>query len=243
MINTIKKLKKKEDFNPGLTGLFINPFFIARRGLYRNLKKMAPFLSGSILDAGCGRKPYKDLFTFSEYIGMDIENPGHSHKDEDIDVFYDGTHFPFAEERFDHVLCNQVIEHVFEPDAFLKEINRTMKTGGNLLLSIPFVWDEHEQPYDYARYSSFGIRYLLEKNGFEIVHHIKSVNSIAVVFQLLNVYIYKKTLTKSGAVNLLTTLVLISPFNILGTLLGMILPDNNDLYLDHIILAKKVQHG
>jgi SAM-dependent methyltransferase len=66
-----------------------------------------------------------------------------------------------------------VLEHVFNPDDFLNEVNRVLKPSGKLLLTVPFVWDEHEQPYDYARYSSFGLRSLLEKHGFSIVKHEK----------------------------------------------------------------------
>ena len=45
-------------------------------------------------------------------------------------------------------------------------------------MTIPFVWDEHEQPYDFARYSSFGIKSLLEKHGFHVQKQMKSVNDI-----------------------------------------------------------------
>ena len=58
-------------------------------------------------------------------------------------------------------MCNQVLEHVFNPDDFVREIARVLKPGGALLLTVPFVWNEHEQPYDYARYSSFGLRAFL----------------------------------------------------------------------------------
>lgn len=71
-----------------------------------------------------------------------------------------------------------------------------------LLITVPFVWDEHEQPHDFARYTSFGLRHLLEKSGFEIIEHRKSVCDIRVVFQLLNGYIYKKTATKNGYINM-----------------------------------------
>jgi len=108
-------------------------------------------------------------------------------------------------------------------------------------MTVPFVWDEHEQPYDYARYSSFGLKHILAENGFEIVEHRKSNNGLEVIFQLINAYIYKVTLTKSVYFNMLTTLILVAPINILGVILSKILPKNDDLYLDNIVLAKKVK--
>lgn len=133
-----------------------------------------------------------------------------------------------------------MLEHVFNPDQFLGEIFRVLKPEGVTLLTMPFVWDEHEQPHDFARYSSFGIKALMEKHGFEIVEQRKSVDDIRVVFQLLNAYIYKITATRITWVNLLITLLLIAPFNLLGELLFAVTPRNPDLYLDNIVLAKKI---
>jgi len=116
-----------------------------------------------------------------------------------------------------------------------------LKPGGRLLLTVPFAWDEHEQPFDYARYSSFGLKYLLEKNGFTVVEQIKSVNDTRVIFQLINGYIFKKTraFRPSPAANILASLVFNAWINVLGIIFGFILPKNNDLYLDNIIIAQK----
>lgn len=235
----LKELKRSQDFNPSFIGMLINPFYIARKGLYKGIRKFAPHIKGKVIDVGCGRKPYRELFICEEYIGLDIENPGHPHLNEDIDVFYDGKVFPFDNERFDNALCNQVLEHVFNPDEFLSEINRVLVTKGHLLLTVPFAWDEHEQPFDYARYSSFGLKHLLEKNGFEIVGHVKSVNDMRAVAQLWNTFIYKKTVSNNGYMNLLLTCVLIFPFTLISSLLYRVFGENPDLYLDNIVLARK----
>mgnify|MGYP001627193551 CR=1 FL=1 len=239
LLSTIKKVKHQEDFFPGFLGLFINPFWLARRGLVSQIKELAGYLSGDLLDVGCGRKPYRELFKVKSYLGLDIENPGHSHENEDVDVFYDGHTFPFAQNSFDSVLCNQVLEHVFNPDEFLSEIHRCLKPGGQFLLTVPFVWDEHEQPFDYARYSSFGLKHLLEKNGFVIIEQRKSIQNIAVVFQLFIAYVYKITKTPWFVSNVVLTTVLMMPLTLLGLILGWLLPKNRDLYLDNLILARK----
>ncbi len=132
-----------------------------------------------------------------------------------------------------------MLEHVFNPDVFILEVNRVLKDGGILLISIPFIWDEHEQPYDYARYSSFGLKYLLENHGFSVIKYRKSINDIRVIFQLINGYIYKNTVTQNAYLNLFMAVILMSPFNILGELICRILPKNDDLYLDSVVLAKK----
>ena len=81
---------------------------------------------------------------------------------------------------------------------------------------------------------------MLEKHGFKIVEQRKSTDDIRVIFQLLNAYIYKKTVTKSIWLNLFIVLIFMAPFNLLGEFLALITPRNSDLYLDNIVLAKKI---
>ncbi|MBI3601165.1 MAG: class I SAM-dependent methyltransferase [Nitrospinae bacterium] len=237
-LERLKVVVQREQFHPGLLGIFVNPFYFARRGLYQHIKSLSPSIYGKTLDIGCGGKPYKNICNSSEYIGLEIDSP-ENRKNKEADYFYYGKKFPFQDGEFDSVITSQVLEHIFNPDDFLSEANRVLKDGGILLISIPFVWDEHEQPYDYARYSSFGLKYLLENNGFNVIEYRKSINDIRAIFQLINGYIYKKTVTQNAYLNLFITVILMAPFNILGELLYRILPKNDDLYLDSIVLAKK----
>jgi SAM-dependent methyltransferase len=239
-VEWVKSLYREAQFRPGLLALFVNPFYFARKGLYRHIGALAKEIRGKTLDVGCGQKPYESLFAATEYTGLEIDTPeNRMHKK--ADVYYDGSVFPFADAEFDSVVINEVFEHVFHPDGFLSEVGRVLKPGGALLMTVPFVWDEHEPPRDYARYSSFGLSAILERHGFQVEVLRKSVDDIRVVFQLITGYIYKKTVTRSTLVNALMTLTLIAPFNILGEILGILLPRNEDLYLDNVVLARKGQ--
>lgn len=238
MLKFIKSIILKNQFEPSFVGLFTNPFFIARRGLMKSIKESGAEIKGKTLDVGCGTKPYEQFFNHSEYIGLEIETTLNRELKK-ADYFYDGGKFPFDSAQFDSIVTNQVLEHVFNPDEFLNEINRVLKTGGKLLLTVPFVWDEHEQPYDFARYSSFGLKSLLEKHGFEIIKHHKSVNDFRVVVQLINAYLYKIT-HKIPIVKPITTITLCALINILGISVSYLLPKNDDLYLDNIVLARKL---
>lgn len=223
---------------PGFTGLFINPFYFARRELHAAMRELAPQLAGRALDVGCGDRPYEKLVAERGYVGLEIDTP-ESRARGKADAYYDGRTFPFANGAFGAVICNQVLEHVFEPEAFLAEIARVLEEGGRLLLTVPFVWDEHEQPRDYARYSSFGLRSLLEKHGFRLLQQKKTAADVRALFQLVNAYLYKVTATRSPYLNLLAALVLMAPFNLAGTLLAWVTPANRDFYLDNVVLAEK----
>ena len=240
MFRTLKQIYTKEQFNPKILGLFINPFYFARKGLYQNVSKLITNLNGKLLDVGCGTKPYENICNVDEYIGLEIDDEGNRQHNY-ADVFYDGKTIPFEDKSFDSILSNQVFEHVFNPNQFLKEINRVTKVGGKFLITVPFVWDEHEQPYDYARYSSFGLKHILAENGFEIIEHRKSNNGIEVIFQLINDYLYKVIMTENAYFNLLIIILFMAPINMTGLILSKLLPRNNDLYLDNIVLAKKTK--
>ncbi|MCK9201484.1 MAG: class I SAM-dependent methyltransferase [Gallionella sp.] len=242
MIKTIKQYVLRQQYAPGFWGLWLNPFYHSRNGLRKAIGQLAPHMSGRLLDVGCGRKPYRDMFPADEYVGLEIDTP-ENRAGKQADFFYDGDSFPFDGRCFDGVVCNQVLEHVFTPDQFLGEINRVLKPDGLLLLTVPFVWDEHEQPWDYARYSSFGLKSLLEKNGFEILEQQKINADVRVLFQLVNAYLFKVLWTRWSPANLLICAIVMAPFNILGAILYKVLPANPDLYLDQVVLARKNAHG
>ncbi len=236
----LKRYYKKQLFRPSVLGIFTNPFFITRSKLFREIKKVSSFISGRVLDVGCGQKPYCSLFQSTEYIGMDVEVSGHDHTNEQIDVYYDGTFFPFEENSFDAVICNQVLEHIATPEITLSEIQRVLKPQGYVLLTAPFLGDEHEQPFDFYRYSSYGMRYLLEKHNFEIIKTVKCNRNIALLIAAFwNTYWYKLLKTPYPIVSLLITPIIHAPITILGYIGSLILPRTNDFYTDYLVVARK----
>lgn len=238
MIKKLRVYYQRQMFFPSFFAVLFNPFYFARKNLAAAISEYSTDISGNILDVGCGTKPYRSLFQVECYRGLDIDSP--MTRERGIaDDLYDGTRFPYQDCAFDAVLCNQVLEHVFSPNEFLTEINRVLKPCGKLLLTVPFVWDEHEQPYDYARYSSFGLYALLEKNGFKIIRHQKLTSNASILFQLINVYLYKMSQRWPKFLRLMFTGTVMASVNIGGIVAGKVLPSNADLFLDHIVLAEK----
>jgi SAM-dependent methyltransferase len=230
------------EFDPGVAF----PSYLTRRRLLESIREYAPQLKGRLMDFGCGSKPYRSLFSVDEYIGLDFENPGHPHINEQIDVFYNGKQIPFENGTFDAVFSSEVFEHVFNLEDAVKEINRVMKPGASILATCPFAICEHEVPNDFARYSSFGIRDIFERNGFEVIRQDKTGNSVETVFQLWTMYLHQHINPKFRKIPVVRSafrLITYTSLNILALFLSKILPDRKDLYLNNIILCKKVRNA
>lgn len=144
--------------------------WVIHKILSKHFRDNISYIQGKVLDIGCGEKPYLSLLEKikpKKYIGINLPTDGYCKKM--IDVFADATNLPFKDNAFDTIVSFQVLEHVPEPKSMLQEANRTLKQGGYLYASTPFIWPIHEAPNDYYRFTIYGLRYLFEKTGFEVV--------------------------------------------------------------------------
>ena len=119
-----------------------------------------------VLDAGAGEAPYRGLFAHCDYVTADWANSVHA-GGRAADVVAPLDALPLADAAFDLVLSTQVLEHVAAPGDVLAELARVLRPGGELWLTVPFVGELHEEPYDFFRYTSHGLRTLLEAAGLE----------------------------------------------------------------------------
>ncbi len=114
-----------------------------------------------VLDVGCGHKPYIDLFEGCYYQGLD-----RTRDDSSPDIIGDALNIPVNTSTVDIVFSTQVIEHVSEPQTMINECYRVLKPNGFLILTGPFYWPLHEEPYDFHRFTKYGFGNLLSKAGF-----------------------------------------------------------------------------
>jgi len=241
MIGALKKRLHMESFITTPLSIITNPMYIIRSGLYRTIKEFSTCIEGDILDFGCGSKPYQSLFQKAKsYIGVDIEVSGHDHKESKVDYFYDGKKLGFVDGSFDTVVCFEVFEHVFNIDEVLTEIHRVLKPNGQLFISIPFAWDEHETPYDFARYTSYGITHILNNNNFEIIRLKKTTTYILAIFQMLIAYLYQYSLPKGRLLGRISQLLIIFPLNVIALLLNALLPKRYEYFCNAVVLAGRL---
>lgn len=243
MENIIKKIKKylrKGEFCAYKRGILFNPVYIIRSKLYESIEKNSSLLNWRLLDLWCGAKPYKELFSnVTNYIGVDIQVSWHSHNNSDVDIYYDGKNLPFENNSFDSFFSSEVFEHIFNLEEILKEIYRVLKPGWVWLITIPFAYLEHEEPYDFARYTSFWIKHLLENNGFKVDKIMKLWTFFETLLQLYIIWITSKTYIKTPIIWWIITSIIITPLNLLYFFFSWKEKSKSKYYLNNIIIIHK----
>ena len=236
----VKERIRREVFLATPLSIVISPIYIIRRGLHLAIRDLASRFTGRVLDFGCGSKPYESLFTSVEqYVGVDMLDTGHPHRHSRVDIFYDGEKLPFPDMAFDGVVSFEVLEHVFNPETVLGELRRVLKPGGMLLVTVPFAWDEHEAPFDFARYTSFGLKSILEGAGFEVVHQCKTCGYVLAIGQLVCAYLYQHVLPRGPIAAKITQLIILFPLNVFFLLADYILPRREQLYCNNVVVARR----
>lgn len=221
----------------------LDPFFLTTRALRREIAAVAPGFAGRMLDVGCGSQPYRGLFDHADYIGIEVPQASKHGSAKRADAFFDGLRIPLADCSVQHVLCTQVLEHVFQPARFLDDVHRVLAPGGSMLITTPFLWDEHEQPYDYARYSSFGLAHLAATHGFDVVSARRTMADASLFAQLWLAYLFKVLAPCPAWLRKPLLAAFSLPTNLAGLLMGRLLPANPDLYLDNVMVWTKAPEG
>lgn len=116
-----------------------------------------------VLDIGAGELPYKGYFNKCRYFSQDVFNYNGA-----IDYVSDAKKIPVKDKSFDYIICTQVLEHINEPHLVIKEMYRVLKKGGKVFLTTHGNFEEHSAPYDFFRYTRYGLAYLAKSNGFRV---------------------------------------------------------------------------
>jgi SAM-dependent methyltransferase len=140
------------------------------------LKKIKDIKKAKILDVGAGDLRHKlDIFSLygNRYLSIDVKKSGHK-SFKNPDKFFDGENIPYSSNSFDVVIFTEVFEHAKNVDNLVLDIKRVLKKNGKLIFSTPFLWPEHEIPYDFRRLTSHGVKYYFTIKGFKILYYKKT---------------------------------------------------------------------
>ena len=142
----------------------------ARRESNLQLRIYSSDIGGDVLSIGSGKDEdgeggkYRDYFAnCTSYTTSEIS------AEFKCDMVLDIRSMPeVRDESFDCIFCSGVLEHVDNYPAALEEMTRILKSGGVLLLGLPFRQGLHLEPHDYWRFTKYAIRYMLH-NDYKIL--------------------------------------------------------------------------
>jgi SAM-dependent methyltransferase len=162
--------------------------------LFEQVKRHRDCIRGLVLDIGVGAfRRYTDLFPADQYWTLDNSIRCTPH------VVADAHALPFKEATFDSLVCTQVLEHLWDPAQAISEFWRVLKTGGGILVTVPQTNELHEEPFDFYRFTQFGISRLLGQCQFDILILEQRGGFFATIGQQLIRYaIDRWRLTSSG---------------------------------------------
>ncbi len=219
MVNCMRL--KKKSFNPEeqlkpipVTSPIDNPILFYIRCLFDlQLKTITDFLRpklgnicNSVLDIGAGNSPWKSFLGKDvNYIGLDTHaSKDFNMKKNDEIIYYSGGIFPFSENRFNHALCIEVLEHIFDTETFLSEIFRCLAPNGKLILTVPWSARRHHLPYDYFRFTPEALEQLFFDKGFADIKIETRGNDFAVIFNKILCVVQSMLLPKKKKLMLLS---------------------------------------
>jgi SAM-dependent methyltransferase len=190
------------------------------------------------LDVGCGLRPFEDYFHGATYIGIDVWESGAALKMKEPDLYFNGEELPFANETFDGILCTHVFEHVANLDKLINECKRVLKPTGVIIFSVPFIYREHEMPFDFRRFTIEGLRKIFVDLDFKVESLTKIMNPLETIITLFLVWFANTFRFRSNKLN---NFIIVSN-NIIFLVLNRFLPrqaGNHDLYIAIVGMAKK----
>jgi SAM-dependent methyltransferase len=236
----------------------LHPMYSFVRAHHRVLNQRREVVEGLCVDVGCGDRYFETFYRgrYTRYVGVDYlpaETRGIAGQPverrrgpefQDPDMVADGAFLPLRSALADTVLLIEVLEHVPEPGRLLAEIARVLKPGGHLLLTTPFAIPEHAQPYDFYRFTQFGLRHLVQQAGFQVLALEPVASAGGVVAYFVNMFPIVGTFRASRSARLLKAVcapmffLLWGAMNILAIAWDRLFPKDG-FTVDYFVLAQR----
>jgi SAM-dependent methyltransferase len=211
-----------------------DPSMLEHRSVYESIRSAQELLKGRILDLGAGEQPYRVLAEGhgNQYVALDVTFS----EPKRPDVCADSLRLPFKDNSFDTVLCTQVAEHVKNPFLMFAEASRVLTQGGWLILTAPQAWPLHEEPYDFFRYTKYGLALLAEQAGLEVVTIRERHGALVALGQIFAISVYERF--RKNAITRIPAKMFLIPFSYLCSLLDRIW-FNPKFTMGYLLIATK----
>ena len=219
-----------EELNPRVSSIHYlilkKALEILKINIKENLKNKTNL---TMLDVGCGSKPYKELFSpyAKSYIGID------PYKEAKAEICASAEKIPLNDNSIDVVICTQTMEHVRDYKEAINEMHRVLRPGGVVFLATHGTYPIHGAPNDYWRFTKYGLEEVCKK--FSTRNVVPMGGIILCLFQIVNLFFGK--LSRIFVVGLI-----FKPIIILNNIIGWNLDKlyyNDIMPVNYLVVANK----
>lgn len=196
---------------------------------------------GTLLDIGSGDSWLAShLDSGVRYISVDTPMTGKALYGSRPVIFADGMKLPFRDACIDAAVCLEVAEHVSNPQRLLSEINRVLKPGGLLFISVPFLYPIHDAPHDFQRFTCHGLRSIVETSGLEVLDIRSKAGSVRIAGTLACLAIIGPLAAGGWRLLLLPfAAMIVLAINLFAYVIGLFWPDWRAMTFGYVLRAAK----
>lgn len=193
VVDTVTRMMEFDPF----TAPKCRPSFIdlctLRQSIFDGLRWAVPYLHGSLVDVGAGRAPYRQWLLknsdVATYTTVDLDGELYASPD----IVWDGNTLPLETDSADCVLLIEVLEHCPRPDKVVAEVQRILKPGGKLFLTVPYLWPLHDVPHDMQRFTPWSLESILDANSLHTMH-IRALGGYeAALAQMIGLWVRRRS--------------------------------------------------
>ncbi|MFO7682219.1 MAG: class I SAM-dependent methyltransferase [Chloroflexota bacterium] len=172
-----------------------HPQWFVYKDEHTSLQEIGRQAHGLVLDIGAGAQVVqKSLSADCRYISLDYYQTAVAWYHTRPHLYGDGQWLPIKSGSVDTVLLLDVLEHLPQPEVCVAEIGRVLRSGGKLVLQVPFLYPLHDAPYDFHRWTIHGLRALADRYGFAIESELISGHPLETAALLTNLALSKTVL-------------------------------------------------